>query len=521
LEGNRNRISFRSFPKNNIIAKHHLIIISMLANIARRSKGGTPRLLHQIISSFDQTHSFSSAKHFLPHVLDEHDTIVGGYTPVTKKLWAQRYKWDTESLSSAQPQTAFLPKPSIKTEVPYPFSKDPVLREYFRNPWGGVRIGLLLEDMDSMAGFTAYQHVDDGDSTTRPPILVTATVEAIHFNPPPLHLEKDMKLSGRVVWTGKSSMDILIEVRQEKDGDENGSENITTKNSKKIKTKAAPNISALFTFVARDPITGKAHQISPVAPEDDTGKALFAKRQAISDARRAERKAEALAEHKYTAEQVAFTTDLLCHAHLKRDLPALANPSAIFMPQTTLENTFTTQPQQRNIHGRIFGGFLMRRAFELAHSTSYLLAASRPRTVVVDEIQFKRPVDVGDLLRFRSRVLKAWNDPEAVREAVPSRGFVHVQVVASVVKPEAVQSYETNTFNFVFEVQRRRKSGTNCSEKEYEGLVRSGESAVFEQEVLVPMPEILPTTEEEANEVCAFHGPGSEARRGRWFTPTM
>jgi len=472
----------------------------MLANIARRAQRRTPRILDQIIS-FDHTHYFSTAKHFVPHVVDEHNIIVGGYTPVTKQLWAHRYKWDTESLANAQPQSTFTPKPSTKTEVPYPFSKNLALREHFRNPWGGLRIGLLLEDMDSMAGYTAYQHIDDGDSATRPPVLVTATVEAIHFNPPILHLNKDMKLSGRVVWTGKSSMDILIEVRQE-EGD----------GSSSLENGVLPNISALFTFVARDPITEKSHQVNPVTPEDATGKALFAKRHAIAAARKAERQAEALAEHKYTAEQVAFATNLLSHAHLKRDLPALANPSAIFMPQTALENTITSQPQNRNIHGRIFGGFLMRRAFELAHSTSYLLAASRPRTLAVDEIQFKRPVDVGDLVRFRSRVLRAWNDP-----AKPARGFVHVQVAASVVKPEAVQSYETNTFNFVFEVRRRRKSGENVGATSSTG----GDEENFIEEMLVPLPEILPTTEEEANELCAFHGPGSEQRRARWFTATV
>lgn len=30
------------------------------------------------------------------------------------------------------------------------------------------------------------------------------------------------------------------------------------------------------------------------------------------------------------------------------------------MDELSLENTFTCQPQQRNMHGRIFGGFLMR-----------------------------------------------------------------------------------------------------------------------------------------------------------------
>ena len=48
------------------------------------------------------------------------------------------------------------------------------------------------------------------------------------------------------------------------------------------------------------------------------------------------------------------------------------------MDEAALANTFTCQPQNRNVHGRVFGGFLMRRAFELAHSTTYLFAGCRP-----------------------------------------------------------------------------------------------------------------------------------------------
>ena len=71
---------------------------------------------------------------------------------------------------------------------------------------------------------------------------------------------------------------------------------------------------------------------------------------------------------------------LLEEARAKQDLPALADPNAVLQPQTSLENTFTCQPQQRNMHGRVFGGFLMRRAFELAHSTAYMFAGARPAT---------------------------------------------------------------------------------------------------------------------------------------------
>ncbi len=50
----------------------------------------------------------------------------------------------------------------------------------------------------------------------------------------------------------------------------------------------------------------------------------------------------------------------LAEARAMMDLPALAHGDAVLMQHTKLQNTFTCQPQQRNMHGRVFGGFLMR-----------------------------------------------------------------------------------------------------------------------------------------------------------------
>ncbi len=37
-------------------------------------------------------------------------------------------------------------------------STDPKLRELFANPLGEIRFGLLLEELDAMAGIAAYRH---------------------------------------------------------------------------------------------------------------------------------------------------------------------------------------------------------------------------------------------------------------------------------------------------------------------------------------------------------------------------
>jgi acyl-coenzyme A thioesterase 9 len=39
----------------------------------------------------------------------------------------------------------------------YGFSSDAVLREQYRDPWNSIRIGMLLEDLDSLAGSIALK----------------------------------------------------------------------------------------------------------------------------------------------------------------------------------------------------------------------------------------------------------------------------------------------------------------------------------------------------------------------------
>lgn len=71
----------------------------------------------------------------------------------------------------------------------------------------------------------------------------------------------------------------------------------------------------------------------------------------------------------------ARAAQLLAEGRAKIDLPALAGEGAVLMADTRLHNTFTCQPQQRNMHGRVFGGFLMRWA---AGRPSWLRNSCRP-----------------------------------------------------------------------------------------------------------------------------------------------
>lgn len=83
---------------------------------------------------------------------------------------------------------------------------------------------------------------------------------------------------------------------------------------------------------------------------------------------------------------------LLAEGRVFCDMPALADRDSILIRDTRHENSLMCQPQQRNIHGRIFGGFLMRKASELAFSNAYAFAGAAPCFIEVDHVDFFKPV---------------------------------------------------------------------------------------------------------------------------------
>lgn len=114
----------------------------------------------------------------------------------------------------------------------------------------------------------------------------------------------------------------------------------------------------------------------------------------------------------------------------------------------------------------IFGGFLMKRAFELAFSNAYIFGGSRPIFVELDEVTFTSPVDVGDLLVFNSCVLYTENDFDMTSYFAKDnyvvttggkeilRSLIHVEVECWITVPEKASAKLSNLFCFTFAVSQ-------------------------------------------------------------------
>ncbi|XP_013607191.1 PREDICTED: acyl-coenzyme A thioesterase 9, mitochondrial isoform X2 [Brassica oleracea var. oleracea] len=363
------------------------------------------------------------------------------HSPVTIALWEARSKIFESLLDppkDAPPQSELLTRtPShSRTTIFYPFSTDYILREQYRDPWNEVRIGILLEDLDALAGTISVKHCSDDDSTTRPLLLVTASVDKIVLKKP-ISVDTDLKIVASVIWVGRSSIEIQLEVIQSE-----------------LDVDASPDSVALtanFIFVARDSKTGKAAPINRLSPETELEKLLFEEAEARNNLRKKKRGGE-----RKELEHGEYNKlgGLLAEGRIFSDMPALADRNSILLKDTRLENSLICQPQQRNIHGRIFGGFLMHRAFELAFSTAYAFAGLVPYFLEVDHVDFLRPVDVGDFLRFKSCVLYTQLD----KVDCP---LINIEVVAHVTSPEIRSSEVSNTFYFKFTVRPEAKARNN------------------------------------------------------------
>lgn len=159
-------------------------------------------------------------------------------------------------------------------------------------------------------------------------------------------------------------------------------------------------LTANFIFVARDYKTGQAALVNRLKPETEREKSLYEAAEARSILRK--RKLKDNKKEIANGEVNRFEA-LLAEGRIFCDMPALADRDSILLRDTRLENSLICQPQQRNIHGRIFGGFLMHRAFELAFSTAYTFAGMMPSFMEVDHVDFLRPVSL-----FHKNIVFCW-----------------------------------------------------------------------------------------------------------------
>eukprot|EP00045_Choanoeca_perplexa_P005555 m.46915 g.46915 ORF g.46915 m.46915 type:complete len:167 (-) comp13183_c0_seq2:398-898(-) len=136
---------------------------------------------------------------------------------------------------------------------------------------------------------------------------------------------------------------------------------------------------ASFTMVARDSRTGKAYQVNRLHPRSDEERRIYDRASALKDARK-ERASKSLDRLPPTEEERLVVHDLFLRT---RDLNhSVKLPESMrWISDTAHESINMCHPQDRNIHNSIFGGFLMREAFELAWMSASMFSNTVTSTI--------------------------------------------------------------------------------------------------------------------------------------------
>jgi len=318
-----------------------------------------------------------------------------------------------------------------RVDVKYRFQKDANLRDMYTDAKSQVLVGKLLEDLDALAGNIAFFHTQDDCPTTSPLSLVTASVDEILFNPSnALGINRDYVLCGQVCYVGRSSLDVLVEVHALESS--SGQQKPMLSSAASDATRV---LSSVFTYVARDKATNRSARVNPLVLDEGNS---------TKEEREFQQKREKAAEERKSSKPAS---EAMSEAHLEAlvsqgcaliDMPALAHPNTILMSSTELESCFLCHPQNSNPGGRVFGGFLIHRAFDLAAASCFLFAGRQGKLHCVDRVLFAKPVSIGDLVRLKSRVV------------CTSSSLVNIEVTCQIVRPEKSSSIISNKFGFVF-----------------------------------------------------------------------
>lgn len=309
-----------------------------------------------------------------------------------------------------------------------PFGSDHALRDEWINPFNDLRIGKLFEELDMTAGITSYKHADGFE---RDLTIVTAACDRIDLLGA-LPSDRDLRLRGRVNWVGRSSMEVGIRIES------------------RVGETFHLVARAYFIMVARQGI--KAAQVNPLIVQTEEESRRF------EQAQQRQTNRKRIAQSFYLNQPPSEAEIQRLHQIFLdiKDGSLQGTP----MQETNRRQTLMMYPQNRNIHHKIFGGYLMRLSFELAWNTAFVHCKQRPLFVCVDHMTFMQPVEIGSVVSLSALVIHTG-----------STSFV-VQVDIEVIHPMQNSTTLTNTSYFTF-------------------------VAVDDKKNPQPVPKVLPITYEE------------------------
>ncbi|CAK9297215.1 unnamed protein product [Gordionus sp. m RMFG-2023] len=305
-----------------------------------------------------------------------------------------------------------------------PLAEDVSLRDYYILSDKKIRFGRLLEDLDTFAVWIGYKHNQKraGLEPGKIPFnMVTALVDKITLADYSITTDRNIKFSGMTTWVGTTSMEITMKIEQMAQPLVNSQ---STKSSSNTSQEWCHVLETKFLMVARDrsdparisvfvnplpPFAKAVESSSPSShlPMTKDEEHLFGQGALNHALRRAAasrtllKMAPSAEEREIMHQLFSETIDPLAGTFKHRFLPHRSR----WMHDTLVKTVIICHPQERNLNNTIFGGFLMRQAYELGWVTAFSFMRIRPKILRVDDVVFKQSVSIGSILYLSGQVV--------------------------------------------------------------------------------------------------------------------
>lgn len=332
-------------------------------------------------------------------------------------------------------------------------------------------------------------------------LVVTGMVDRIKLNRfEELPTDRDIKLSGCVTWVGRSTIEVSIQLHQATPLQSTGTTTTTmsspsrTNASLKPEERASltnmypppatifipfypnsqpviapppagmrwtPILESRFLMMSRSVLDFGAFAVSELETLNEREREMFLAGEHRNKVRKRFRE-ESLLRTVPKGHEVEELHRLFL-AGLRSRLHARSTPDDVHIEKDTvaigdtrLQNHLLCHPEQRNMLNRIFGGFLMLQATELATACATAHCQRRVNLLAIDHFHFLQAVEVGALLALEAHVVYVADSENA------SASHVTVRIDANNVNFEnPADRAPCNTAYFVFSADETGSSG--CS----------------------------------------------------------
>ncbi|GFN88559.1 acyl-CoA thioesterase 9, mitochondrial [Plakobranchus ocellatus] len=378
---------------------------------------------------------------------------------------------------------------------------DPRARIRYLRHGGGVRCGRILEDLDILAGVICYKHDKNPAleaNEKSPYAFMTVLVDSIEHiqEQPPLDQDKDIYINGQVTWVGTSSVECTMNIEQQQELYKvnknkfewrDGVTKVPDRAHEEEEDLIIPNYAGCRFKVRENhqmKYRGKAYGLHskryqrlerektsllkcpPTEEERLIVHDMFLSTVDLKDWSLQKRRKP---ENSVWMKDTALQSVVNCHPEdgsvynkifggfvMMKAFELASTTASIFwdwslqkrrkpensvwMKDTALQSVVNCHPEDGSVYNKIFGGFVMMKAFELASTTASIFCRGCPGVSrSIDDMLFFKPVEIGDVLHLASTIIYT-NGP-----------YLQVHVRAEVINPEKGTNEITNDFTFTFE----------------------------------------------------------------------